>query len=212
MTLKEKLTLNFGGIFEPELLDEIIQIGVLKKATKNELLIDIHQEFDKIPLILSGAIKISREDENGDEVVLYFLENGDTCSITFGSSIHRTKSKIRGISEKDTEILFIPVEKLNEWLVKYNSWRVFVINSYNDRLSEMLDTIDTLAFMKMDQRLHKHLLGKVQIMDNNILQTTHEQISLDLNTSRVVISRLLKKLENEDKIRLHRNKIEVLTS
>lgn len=208
--LREKVIANFSHIFESALIEEIIQVGVLKKVKENELLLDIGQKFDKIPLVLSGAIKISREDENGDEIALYFLEEGDTCNITFGSGLNSDKSKVRGVAEKDSEILFIPLEKLEEWMIKYKSWRNFVINSYNMRLSEMLEAIDTLAFLKMDKRLYKHLTDKVKIMQNNILTTTHEQIALDLNTSRVVISRLLKKLENEQKIKLYRNKIEVL--
>ena len=208
--LKEKIFSNFGHVFESTLINEMVKVGYLKKVKENDLLLDIGQKFDKIPLVLSGAIKISREDENGDEISLYFLEQGDTCNITFGSGLNSEKSKVRGIAERDSEILFIPLEKLEEWMVTYKSWRNFVINSYNTRLSEMLEAIDTLAFMKMDQRLYKHLTNKVKIMHSAILNTTHEQIALDLNTSRVVISRLLKKLENEGKIKLFRNKIEVI--
>ena len=208
--LKEKLNANFSHVFESALINDISKVGTLTKAKENDLLIDVGQKFDKIPLVLSGAIKISREDENGDEISLYFLEEGDTCNITFGSGLNDNKSKIKGVAEKDSEIILIPLEKLEEWMITYKSWRNFVINSYNRRLSEMLETIDTLAFLKMDQRLYKHLCEKVKIMKSNVLNTTHEQISLDLNTSRVVISRLLKKLENEQKIKLSRNKIEVL--
>jgi CRP/FNR family transcriptional regulator len=143
-------------------------------------------------------------------MVLYFLERGDTCTITFGSGLISSKSKVRGIAEKDSELILIPINKLDEWLVKYKSWRLFVIDSYNIRLSEMLEAIDTLAFMKLDQRLNKYLTDKVKIMRDPILNTTHQEIAQDLNTSRVVISRILKQLENENKIKLYRNKIEVL--
>ncbi len=210
--LKEKVTSNFSHIFEDDLINEIVNVGILKKVKENDLLLDIGQKFDMIPLVLSGAIKISREDENGDELSLYFLEQGDTCNITFGSGLNCEQSKVRGIAERDSEILFIPLEKLEEWLITFKSWRSFVINSYNIRLSEMLEAIDTLAFMKMDQRLYKHLKDKVKVMNSVILNTTHEQIAQDLNTSRVVISRLLKQLENEKKIKLFRNKIEVFYS
>ena len=177
---------------------------------ENELLLDIGDEFHQIPLMLTGAIKISRETKAGEEIVLYFLERGDTCTITFGSGLQSSKSKVRGVAEKDSEIIFIPVGKLEEWMVKYPSWRSFVIDSYNIRLNEMLEAIDTLAFMKMDQRLFKYLIDKVQIMRSTTLNTTHQEIAVDLNTSRVVISRLLKQLENEGKIKLYRNKIEVV--
>ncbi len=208
--IREKLKDYFSVVFEDDLIDEIIEVGTYKKVKENELLLDLGDKFDKIPLMLDGAIKISREDEHGDEIVLYFLERGDTCTITFGSGLTSSKSKVRGVAEKDSEVVFIPIEKLEEWMVKYKSWRNFVIDSYNIRLSEMLEAIDTLAFMKMDQRLYKHLTDKVKIMRSSTLNTTHQEIAQDLNTSRVVISRLLKQLENEKKIKLYRNKIEVL--
>lgn len=208
--LREKLEDYFNIAFEKELINEIIEVGTYKRVKENELLIDLGDNFDQIPLILSGAIKISHEDANGEEIVLYFLERGDTCTVTFGSGLNSAKSKIRGIAEKDSEIVLIPIEKLEEWLIKYKTWRTFIIDSYNIRLSEMLEAIDTLAFMKMDERLYKYLTDKVKIMRSPVLNTTHQQIANDLHTSRVVVSRLLKQLENEHKIKLHRNKIEVL--
>ena len=208
--IREKLEEYYNVVFEPELLDEIAEVGTYRHVKENELLLDIGDKFHQIPLMLTGAIKISRETKAGEEIVLYFLERGDTCTITFGSGLQSSKSKVRGVAEKDSEIIFIPVEKLEEWMVKYPSWRSFVIDSYNIRLNEMLEAIDTLAFMRMDQRLFKYLTDKVQIMRSTSLNTTHQEIAVDLNTSRVVISRLLKQLENEGRIKLYRNKIEVL--
>lgn len=208
--IKEKLEEYYNVVFEQDLLDEIAEVGIYRHVKENELLLDIGDQFHQIPLMLTGAIKISRETKAGEEIVLYFLERGDTCTITFGSGLQSSKSKVRGVAEKDSEIIFIPVEKLEEWMVKYPSWRSFVIDSYNIRLNEMLEAIDTLAFMKMDQRVFKYLTDKVQIMRSTTLNTTHQEIAVDLNTSRVVISRLLKQLENEGKIKLYRNKIEVI--
>ena len=208
--IREKLNEYYKVVFEKELIDEIVKVGTYKRIKENELLLDIGDNFNNIPLMLTGAIKISRENKNGDEIVLYFLERGDTCTITFGSGLQSSKSKVRGVAEKPSEVIFIPIEKLEEWMVKYKSWRSFVIDSYNIRLNEMLEAIDTLAFLKMDQRLFKYLIDKVQIMRSTELNTTHQEIAIDLNTSRVVVSRLLKQLENEGKIKLFRNKIEVL--
>lgn len=208
--IQDKLDEYYNVVFEKELLKEIAEVGTYHRVKENELLLDIGDEFHQIPLMLTGAIKISRETKAGEEIVLYFLERGDTCTITFGSGLQSSKSKVRGVAEKESEIIFIPVEKLEEWMVKYPSWRSFVIDSYNIRLNEMLEAIDTLAFMKMDQRLYKYLIDKVQIMRSTTLNTTHQEIAVDLNTSRVVISRLLKQLENEGRIKLYRNKIEVL--
>jgi CRP/FNR family transcriptional regulator len=208
--MREKLQDYYSVVFEPELLEEIIKFGKLTLIKKNELLIDVGGPISHVPLLLSGAIKIIREDKNGDEIVLYFLERGDTCAISFVNCLNNTRSKVRGIAEKDSEAIFLPVKKLEEWMGTYKSWREFVIESYSSRLNEMIEAIDTLAFMKMDKRLFKYLSDKVKIMRDTTLNTTHQQIAIDLNTSRVVVSRLLKQLETIGKIKLHRNKIEVL--
>jgi CRP/FNR family transcriptional regulator len=181
--LREKLNEFYSVVLEPELIDEIVEVGTYKRIRENELLLDIGDSFNRIPLMLTGAIKISRETMNGDEIVLYFLERGDTCTITFGSGLNSTKSKVRGVAEKPSEVIFIPVSKLEEWMVKYASWRSFVIDSYNIRLNEMLESIDTLAFMKMDQRLYKYITDKVKIMRSPTLSTTHQEIAIDLITS-----------------------------
>jgi CRP/FNR family transcriptional regulator len=208
--MKKKLEDYYSFVFEDALLDEIEQVGAFKKLRENELLVDLGDQMKGVPLLLDGAIKIVREDKKGDEILLYFLERGDTCASSFASAISNGKCGIRAIAEKDSEIIFLPKEKLDEWLVKYKSWRNFVIDSYNIRLNEMMETIDSLAFMKMDERLYKYLTDKAQIMRETWLNTTHQEIANDMHTSRVVVSRLLKQLENEKKIKLHRNKIEVL--
>ncbi len=208
--MHEKLQDYFSVVFEPELLAEIENNGRLVKLKKGDLLIDVGSVIKEVPLLLEGAIKIVREDKDGDEIVLYFLERGDTCAISFVNCLNNAKSKVRGIAEKDSIAIYVPVKKLEEWMAKYKTWREFVIESYSSRLDEMIEAIDMLAFMKMDERLFKYLSDKVKIMRDPILYTTHYEIAVDLNTSRVVISRLLKQLEKQGKIKLHRNKIEVL--
>lgn len=205
--LREKLDDYYSKIFEPELIDEIITIGFHRVIKANELLIDIGDKMTHIPLILHGAVKIIREDQNGEEIALYFLERGDTCAISFINCINVTKSMFRGVTEKDTEGIFIPVDKIEEWLVKYKTWRHFIIDTYHLRLMEMVESIDSLAFMKLDERLLKYLVDKVKIMKSNTLTITHQEIANDIHTSRVVVSRLLKVLENEGKLKIKRNRI-----
>lgn len=205
--IREKLEDYYSMIFEKELIDEIVNVGMIRKIPDNELLIDIGDNMTHVPLILEGAVKIIREDKNGDEIALYFLEKGDTCAISFINCINRSKSMFRGMTEKDTEAVFVPVDKVDDWLKKYSSWRHFIIDSYHMRLIEMVESIDSLAFMRLDDRLHKYLTDKVKIMKNNTLIITHQEIADDINTSRVVVSRLLKQLENEGKIEIRRNKI-----
>jgi CRP/FNR family transcriptional regulator len=156
------------------------------------------------------VIKILREDDQGDELLLYFLENGDTCAMTLTCCLGHTKSEIRAIAETDVALIMVPVQKMEEWLTNYKSWRNFVLQSYHNRLNEMLETVDSIAFLKMDERLLKYLGKKAKVNKDHIIHSTHQEIAYELHTSRVVISRLLKKLENMGKIALNRNHITIL--
>ncbi len=212
IVLREKLSEYFSEIFEEDLINEIIEVGNLNFIPKGELLIDIGDDLTHIPLIIDGAIKIMLEDQNGEEISLYYLEKGETCAISFVNCIQRNYSIFRGIAEKDTEGIFIPVEKLDEWLVKYKSWRHYIIDSYHYRLIGLVHSIENLAFLNLEDRLIKYLVDKIKIMRSNILKTTHEEIATDIHTSRTVVSRLLKDLENEGKLKLRRNRIIIHSS
>lgn len=206
----ELLREQFGHLFEEELLQEIKTIGVLKEIKEGEILIDIGNYVTSMPLLISGAIKVMREDQDGDELLLYFLERGHTCAMTLSCCLGHKKSEIRAVAETNAKLIMIPVQKMEEWTSKYKSWRNFVFNSYQDRLDEMLETIDNIAFMNMDERLWKYLLEKKRISKSNTISRTHQEIAYDLHTSRVVISRLLKSLEKQGKIKLQRNAVEIV--
>ncbi len=208
--LKEKINEYYSDIFEEELIEEIVRVGHFDKIKGGELLIDIGKEMTHIPLILSGVVKIIRKEKEGEELVLYFLERGDTCAISFVNCINRKKSIFKGVVEQDLEAMFLPVEYIDDWLVKFKSWRHFIIDSYHFRLIEMVESIDSLAFMKMNGRLFKYLNDKVKITKDVNLEITHQEIADDLNSSRVVITRLIKQLHEEGKIHSTRNKIRVL--
>lgn len=206
----EDLQKYYGYLFEEALLQEIADVAIAKEAKANEVIIDIGSYITSIPLLLSGAIKILREDKEGDDLVLYYIEKGDTCAMTLSCCMGQTKSKIKAIAETDVKLLMIPKQKMSEWLSKYKSWQEFILHSYHSRLQEFIDAIDTIAFLNMDQRLLKYLKDKALINQNETISVTHQQIANDLHTSRVVISRLLKALEKKDKIELNRNQIKVL--
>ena len=210
LILREKLSDYYSEIFEPALIDEIVKVGHFDKVKSGELMIDIGAEMTHIPLILEGVVKIIRQEKEGDELVLYFLERGDTCAISFVNCINRKKSIFKGVVDQDMEAIFLPVEHIDDWLMKFKSWRSFIIDSYHFRLIEMVESIDSLAFMKMDKRLLKYLNDKVKITKDIDLEITHQEIANDLNTSRVVITRLIKQLHDKGKIYSTRNKIRVL--
>ena len=203
----QELKNNYGHLFEDALLNEINQVGIFKEVPAGFKMMEIGDYVKAMPLLVSGVIKILRKDTDGDELLLYFLEKGDTCAMTLTCCVAQTKSKIRAIAETDSKLIMIPIKKMEEWSEKYKSWRHFVFESYNNRLNEMLETIDSIAFLKMDERLLKYLAEKVRISKNNTIHKTHQEIAYELHTSRVVISRLLKKLETLGKIELNRSYI-----
>jgi CRP/FNR family transcriptional regulator len=207
----QELKESYGHLFEQELLDEISTVGTLKEVPEGFLLMDIGQYIKSMPLLVRGAIKILRDDEEGDELLLYFLERGDTCAMTLTCCLGETRSEIRAIAETETKLIMVPVQKMEEWTRKYKSWRDFVFKSYHSRMMEMLDTIDSIAFMKMDERLVKYLRDKAKVIGSDVIQTTHQDMAYDMHTSRVVISRLLKTLENQGKVKLGRNSIEIIS-
>jgi len=208
--LTEDLKKYYGYLFEDALLKEIADVAIAKDIKANDVIIDIGSYITSIPLLLSGAIKILREDKEGDDLVLYYIEKGDTCAMTLSCCMGETKSKIKAVAETDVKLLMIPKQKMSEWLSKYKSWQEFILHSYHSRLQEFIDAIDTIAFLNMDQRLLKYLKDKALVNHNDTISVTHQQIANDLHTSRVVVSRLLKALEKQHKIELYRNQIKVL--
>lgn len=206
----DELKQNYGYLLEDKLIQEIHSIGVYKEISEGQSLIEIGDYIKSMPLLISGAIKILREDDKGDELILYFLERGDTCAMTLACCMGQTKSEIRAVAETDAQLIMIPIQKMSEWMEKYKSWQNFILQSYHSRMTEMLEAIDTIAFLKMDKRLLKYLRDKAMVNHDDIINVTHQEIAHDLHTSRVVISRLLKQLENEGKISLHRNHIKII--
>ncbi|WP_321827797.1 Crp/Fnr family transcriptional regulator [Maribacter dokdonensis] len=206
----QDLTAAYGKTFENELINEIVQVGTFKEVPEGFKLMEIGDFVRGMPLLISGVIKILREDEDGDELLLYYLEKGDTCSMTMACCMGDNKSEIKAIAETDTKLIMVPIQKMEEWTTKYKSWRNFVFNSYHERLNELLNTLDNIAFQKMDERLIGYLKEKARVTKDDIIHSTHQEIAYDLHSSRVVISRLLKKLEEMGKIKLHRNYLKIL--
>ena len=201
---------EYGYLFEDELIRDIGNTGQLYKIPEGATIIEYGQNLRRIPLILNGAIKILRVDAMGDELLIYYLEKGETCTMTMTCCIGQKKSEIKAVAETEVEFISVPVEKMKDWTKKYESWMAFVFDSYNNRFDEMMQSIDSLAFGNMHDRLVKYLKDQVMIRKTTTLDHSHQDIAYDLHTSRVVISRLLKNLEREGIIKLGRNKISVL--
>jgi CRP/FNR family transcriptional regulator len=204
--LKER----YGFLFEDALIDEISEVATLMEVPAGDTIIDYGQHIKGMPLMLEGAMKILRQDDEGDELVLYYLESGDVCTMTLTCCLGQKKSEIKAVAEKDSTYLYVPIGKMKEWIQKYDSWMAFVFESYDSRFNELLEAIDNLAFNDLNTRLHKYLKDKVMISKSTVLDLSHQEIAYDMHTSRVVVSRLLKSLEKEALVKLGRNKIEVL--
>lgn len=208
--MKQALIDNYGYLFEDDLIEEIIKVGHAHSVKQGDMIIDYGQTVRYMPLLMEGAIKIMRQDADGEELLLYFLESGDTCTMTMTGYLGNSKSEIRAVAEKDSALIMIPVEYMASWIQKYKGWLSFVFDSYSNRFTEMLEAIDSLAFSNMHDRIYRYLKDKVLVTKTTELDVTHQEIANDLHSSRVVISRLLKSLEKEGKIKISRNKLEVL--
>lgn len=199
----------FGEVFEEALLEEIARVGTLRDVPADFELMDIGQPIKGVPLMLKGAIKISREDLNGDELLLYYLEEGDSCTMTMAWEIGKQKSQIRAVTELPSKLIMVPLNAVEDWSSRFPTWRKFIFKSYHKRMEELLATVDSIAFDQLEKRLWEYLLEKKRITKANTLSITHQTIAQEMHSSRVVISRLLKRLELENKIRLSRNTIEL---
>ncbi|MAT54991.1 MAG: Crp/Fnr family transcriptional regulator [Saprospirales bacterium] len=196
--------------FEPALVEEIQKLGSERQLDAGEELMRPGMYIRSIPIVLSGSIKIMRQDEKGNETFLYFLTEGDTCAMSLTCCTAHRPSSVRAIAEEPTKIIMVPAEMMDLWLQKYPSWKNFVFQSYQHRFDDLMDAVDSLAFQKMDQRLWRLLKKKAALQEKRYVYNTHQELADELSTSREVVTRLLKKLESMGKIKTHRNRIELL--
>jgi CRP/FNR family transcriptional regulator len=201
---------KFESIFEPALMKEIQEFGVLKPFKEGDIIMDYGRYIKMMPLVIRGSLKVLKKDERGKEILLYYLSSSESCSMAYSCCLEAKKSEVKAIAEEDGELIAIPHDKLDEWLCKYPSWKNYIMRSFNERMSELLKSIESIAFHKLDDRLIAYLKEKQRVSGSSLIKSSHYQIADELATSRVVISRLLKQLENDGKILLYRNEIKLL--
>jgi CRP/FNR family transcriptional regulator len=200
----------FETTFEPNLLKEMQEFGELKYFKEGAIIMDYGKYIRMMPIIIKGTVKVYRKDEGGRELLLYYLSSNESCSMAYSCCVEVKKSEVKAIAEDDVELIAIPHDKLDEWLCKYPSWKNYIMRSFNERFLELLRSIESIAFHKLDERLNAYLKERKRLSGSNVIKASHYLIADDLATSRVVVSRLLKQLENDGKILLYRSEIKLL--
>ena len=201
---------QFKTLFEPALVKALDKHSTLVNIKAGETILDIGQTVRTMPIILAGTVKVSRIDDDGKELLLYYVNPNESCAMTFTCCMQQYPSEIKAVAEEDVTMLTIPIQYMDEWLVKYPTWKSFVMKTIRNRFNEMLNVIDQIAFQKLDERLVNYLKEKSKVTGSTLINLSHEQIAAEMATTRVVISRLLKALENDKKVLLYRNQNKLL--
>lgn len=194
----------------PELREKLNEYGQLKSFKSGEIILNENSNIRSIPLVINGSLKVIRTDEEGREILLYYIKAGESCIMSFLGGLHHETSKVRAEIEEDADIIFLPIDKVSLFIKEYPQWLDYIFKLYHRRFEELLEVINAIAFKKVDERLVLWLTKKAQLTGSKLIAASHEQIANELGTARVVVSRLLKQLEEEKKVVLGRNKIELL--
>ena len=195
----------------PALLEQQLEANSIRKTLPaDSILLQENTYIRSIPIVLSGSIRVMRQDEEGKEILLYYIRPGESCIMSFLAGIHEDTSKVRAVVEEEAEVLFVPVAKASEWIRQFPEWTDFIFKLYHQRFEELLSVVNAIAFQQLDHRIIELMRKKTQIYQSGQISITHQQLAEELGTTREVISRLLKQMEKKEMIRLSRNKITVL--
>lgn len=191
----------------PELVEKLQQYSVKKEYKAGSIILNENAQIYAIPIVTKGTLKVFRTDEDGREILLYYIKSGESCIMSFLGGMHNETSKVKAEVEEDAEVLFLPIDKVSTFIKTYPQWLDYIFRLYHKRFEELLDVVNAIAFKKVDERLLALLHKKEELTGNKTLHITHEQLANELGTARVVVSRLLKQLEEIGKVKLGRNKI-----
>ncbi|AZI31745.1 Crp/Fnr family transcriptional regulator [Kaistella carnis] len=197
-------------IFQSDLVKEIEDSGNLKHFEAGETIVNMDSYIKHIPVVISGSIKVIRTEEDGREILLYYLTPGESCIVSILSGMKNETSKIKAIVEEGADIMLIPADKAKEWVKKYPDWTEFIFDLYQKRFEELLDVVNSVAFQKIDTRLLHLIKQKTQLYNSKEISVTHQQLADELGITREATSRVLKQMEKDHLLILSRNKIELL--
>lgn len=191
----------------PDLIAKLKKHSLPKHYSQGDIILNENSNIYAIPIVTKGSIKVIRTDEDGREILLYYIKAGESCIMSFLGGIHQETSKVKAEVEEDAEILFLPMDKVVLFIKEYPQWLDYIFKLYHKRFEDLLEIVNAIAFKKVDERLLKLLHKKEELSGSKIIHTTHEQLANELGTARVVVSRLLKQLEESGMLELSRNKI-----
>lgn len=194
----------------PELIENLQKYSIHKTYEAGKVILQEQSQVMSIPIVVKGTLKVIRTEDDGREILLYYIKAGESCIMSFLGGLHQEPSKVRAEVEEDAEILFLPIDKVNLFIKEYPQWLDYIFRLYHKRFEELLDIINAIAFKKVDDRLLTLLHKKSEISGSKMIAITHEQLANELGTARVVVSRLLKQLEDQQVVQLGRNKITLL--
>jgi CRP/FNR family transcriptional regulator len=200
----------FPQFTNKQLIQDIAKKASLMEFEEDEIIIDPGMPIPFVPLIISGSLRVLKQDEKTkNELLLYYLKAGETCATSLSCCMHKGESEVEVVSEEKSVLLGVPIEYLDKWTQEYPEWRDFIMMTYQKRFDELLEAINTIAFSQLDERLIKHLKELSSIQKSKYVSTSHQEIATNLNSSREVISRLLKQMEKREMVKLSRNVIEL---
>lgn len=191
----------------PELIEKLYQHSIRKNFDAGNLILNENAHIRSIPIVIRGSLKVIRTEEDGREILLYYIKAGESCVMSFLGGLHNETSKVKAEVEEDAEILFLPVDKVSLFIKEYPEWLDYIFRLYHKRFEELLEMVNAITFKKVDERLLNLLKKKSELTASMTIQITHEQLANELGTARVVVSRLLKQLEEMGRVQLGRNKI-----
>ncbi len=194
----------------PLIRERLREYGIPKTFKEGEIILNENAYIKAIPIVTSGSIKVMRMDEEGREILLYYIQAGESCIMSFLGGLHDDTSKVKAIAEEETDILFIPIEKVGSLIKEYPQWLDYIFRLYHKRFEELLEVVNAVAFKKMDERIRDLIEKKCSLSKSSTIIVTHEQLANELGTARVVVSRLLKQMEENGLVILGRNKITLL--
>jgi CRP/FNR family transcriptional regulator len=201
---------KFSSFFEPDLLAELETKSMIMQVNEGQTMLNPGQTIRAVPLVISGILKVSRVNDEGQEILLYYVKEGESCAMSFTCCMMAHGSEIKASAEEDSVLLCVPVNLMDEWITKYPTWKRFVMSVIFNRFTDFIKAIDDVAFKKLDDRLANYLKEKSKITSSSLINLSHQQIADELGTNRVVVSRLLKQLEIDKKLLLYRNQIKLL--